>query len=428
VRLLAAELRDEARLRVEVQSVALLSHPNLSAVYDYGVAGDEPFVVTELVDGSSLAARLARGPLPWRGAVEVCTYVAAALSAMHARGLVHGDVKPANIMLTEAGVKVIDFEVAAVIGSVAPGRLASEMGGPDTDVYALGVVLYTALTGQPPRPVGKIAGLLRGDPGPTPLPVIPGMPLEVAALYQDCLAADPSMRPSSAALAHHLAALAGVRVGAVDVRQNAATSQLPPPTDPQSMIDTRELLLAPPRRGARARRASVKVATAGAAIAAVIVAATAFGLARSGGSSAARWSGGSGASAGSSTSASGAGSAGASASTSPAGSCSVAYQIKETWANGATVSLTIVNTGETDINRWTLEFDLKGGLQARPGWNGIWQQRGTRVTVAAASGNPGLVAGRSVSGVGTNIDGPDANSMPNSFMLNGVRCRTAPQP
>src|SRR5262245_36739915 len=192
VRLLPAQLRDAGRLGAAVQSVALLSHPNLSAVYDYGLAGDEPFVVMELVEGRSLAARLARGPLHWRGAVEVCAHVAAALSAAHARGLAHGGIKPANIMLTAAGVKVIDFGIAEVVRSLAPERLCGDVRSPATDVYALGVVLYTALTGQPPRPAGTRAGPLRADPGPPPLPLIPGMPLEVAALYQDCLDADPN--------------------------------------------------------------------------------------------------------------------------------------------------------------------------------------------------------------------------------------------
>lgn len=428
VRLLPAELRDEGRLHSAVQSVALLSHPSLSAVYDYGLTGDEPYVVMELVEGSSLAVRLARGPLPWQGAVEVCAHVAAALSAVHARGLVHGGIKPANIMLTEAGIKVIGFGIAEVVGSLTPERPARDVGGPAADVYALGVVLYTALTGQPPQPAGRSAGLLRGDPAAPPLPVIPGMPLEIATVYEDCLAADPSMRPSSAVLAHLLAALAGVRLGAIDVRESAVTSEPPrPPADSPTL--TGELLLTP-RRGTRARRALVKVAVAGAAVTAVfgvVVAAAAFVQVRSGGSTAAYRSGASGASAGPGASAGGAGPAPASSDASPGSSCNVAYQVKETWQNGATVSLSIANTGTSDMKQWTLEFDLNGGQQVRTGWNGTWEQQGTRVTVVGGSDNPDLMAGRSVSDVGTNIDGPDASGMPASFTLNGVRCAIVSQ-
>jgi serine/threonine protein kinase len=228
VRLLAAKLNDGGRLRAATQAAAVLSHPNVRSVYDFGVAGEEAFIVMELVDGIPLADRLARGPLPWRGAVEVCAYVAAALSAAHARGIAHGDVTPDTIMLTDVGVKVVDFGIASIVGSragdgrsayLAPerrARPADRTRDRAADVYALGVVLFAALTGHPP--VAGRAGLLRDNPEPVPLPLIPGMPLEVAALYQRCLAVEPAARPSAGELAHRLAALVGLRMGAVDVR------------------------------------------------------------------------------------------------------------------------------------------------------------------------------------------------------------------
>lgn len=418
--LLAAEPRAGGRLHAEAQAAALLSHPNVSAVYDYGVADDEPFVVMELVDGTPLAARVARGPLPWRRAVEVCAQVAAALSAAHARGLVHRDVTPGNIMLTEAGVKVVDFGIAAIVGSppdgsiigtppyLAPERLAGEVGGLAADVYALGVVLFVALTGHLPWPARSRAELLRGDLTPTPLPLIPGMPLEVAALYQDCLAADPGIRPSSASLARRLAALAGVRVGAVD------SEPMSSPTGPQTLTGTRELTpTPPPRRGLRGRRAAVKMAMVGAAVA-VVVAAAAFGTARSGGFGA------------SGVSASAPGSAGGAGVSAP--SCSVAYQVKAVWANGATVSLSITNTGETDIGRWALSFDVRGTLMPQSSWNSTWQQQGERVTVVGPPGSAALAAGKSTSNFGANLSGPDAaNGSPGSFVLNGVQCQTTSQ-
>jgi len=97
------------RLRAEAQAAARLSHPNITNVYDYGEAttvdGEPvPYVVMELVDGESLAAVLARvRRLPWPTAVRICSEVAAALAAAHARGIVHRDVTPANVMLTASG-------------------------------------------------------------------------------------------------------------------------------------------------------------------------------------------------------------------------------------------------------------------------------------------------------------------------------------
>ncbi|MEV8511675.1 serine/threonine-protein kinase [Dactylosporangium sp. NPDC051484] len=444
VRLLAAKLNADGRLQAAAQAAAVLSHPNVRAVYDYGVDGGEAFIVMELIDGVSLADRLSRGPVPWRGAVEVCAHVAAALSAAHARGLAHGDVTPETIMLTDVGVKVVDFGIASIVGAragggrsvyVAPERRA----GPAdrareqaADVYALGVVLFAALTGHPPA-AGR-AGLLRDDPEPAPLPLIPGMPLEVAALYQRCLAAEPAMRPSSAALAHRLAALAGVRVGAVDVRVAN-----PSHDETANLGGTRELPAAtarPPRaRSGRLRKAVV----GGAVVVAVGFAGTAVAgaLLRSGGSGQVQWSSGSGGptSSASASSLPGAGtSAGATSSPSagagPAssGSCTVAYQVKQAWDNGATVALSITNTGRTTLPEWALSFDVDGQLRTESGWNGTWRQQGTHVTVTGLDGHPNLGAGASLTDVGASIDGQHAGSIPDAFVLNGVRCQTATQP
>ncbi|WP_327002519.1 cellulose binding domain-containing protein [Dactylosporangium sp. NBC_01737] len=425
VKLLAAWPRDAGQLHAGVQVAALLNHPNVSAVYDYGVAGDEPFVVMELVDGVSLADRLTRGRLPWRGAVEVCAYVAAALSAAHARRLVHSDIKPGSIMLTEDGVKVLGFGIAAV---TSPRQTA----GPAADVYALGMLLFSVLTGQPPA--DRKAGLLRGDPGLTPLPLIPGMPLEVAALYQHCVAPDPNLRPSAAALARRFADLAGVRVGAVDVRERPIAGSVvglgTSATATMRLTGTRDLPATPARRP-RVRRASVIVAVAGAVVAAAIgvaVAATALGPALSGGSTAARWSGTPQPSARSATPAGETGSASLGAKAPDEPSCRVTYQVKQIWDNGATVALSIANTGEVVTQRWTLTFDLAEGLQTRDGWNGAWQQQGARVTVAGLPGHPDLAAGSSVSDVGVSIDGRGATGIPGSFVLNGQRCQVTAQP
>jgi eukaryotic-like serine/threonine-protein kinase len=215
------------RLRAEAQAAARLSHPHITNVYDYGEAttvdGEPvPYVVMELVDGESLAAVLARSRrLPWPAAVRISSEVAAALAAAHARGIVHRDVTPANVMLTPAGAKVVDFGISALIGEndidpdgsllgtpayLAPERLEGGQVSPATDVYAVGLLIYRTLIGQLPWDVGTTTALLRAHQytEPEPLPPVEGLPSAVAALVARCLEKRPADRPSSAELAHVL--------------------------------------------------------------------------------------------------------------------------------------------------------------------------------------------------------------------------------
>jgi serine/threonine-protein kinase len=200
-------------------------------VYDYGEAttvdGEPvPYVVMELVDGESLAAVLARSRrLPWPAAVRICSEVSAALAAAHSRGIVHRDVTPANVMLTPAGAKVVDFGISALIGEndidpdgsllgtpayLAPERLEGGQVSPATDVYAVGLLIYRSLIGQLPWDVGTTTALLRAHQytEPEPLPHVEGLPAAVEALIARCLEKRPDDRPSSAELAHVLAAVA----------------------------------------------------------------------------------------------------------------------------------------------------------------------------------------------------------------------------
>jgi serine/threonine protein kinase len=219
------------RLRAEAQAAARLTHPHITNVYDYGEAttvdGEPvPYVVMELVDGESLAAVLARvRMLPWPTAVRISAEVAAALASAHARGIVHRDVTPANVMITPSGSKVVDFGISALIGEndvdpdgsllgtpayLAPERLEGGQVSPATDVYAVGLLIYRMLIGQLPWDVGTTTALLRAHQytEPEPLPPVEGLPPAVEALIGRCLEKRPEDRPSTAELAHVLAGLA----------------------------------------------------------------------------------------------------------------------------------------------------------------------------------------------------------------------------
>ncbi|MEV0002861.1 protein kinase [Micromonospora sp. NPDC050980] len=235
VKALAGRLAADPHLRVTIQrearAAARLTHPHVTQVYDYGEATlpggvVTPYLVMELVPGQTLADRLAGGPLPWPEAVRTAGEVAAALAAAHRIGVVHRDVKPANVMLTETGAKVLDFGIAAPVGPrhpaagpageplagtpayFAPERLDPGPTHPAGDVYALGVLLYRSLTGRPPLPVRTWDDVieLRDRRPPVPPLRVPGLPADVAELVRACLAVDPSRRPTAAELADRLGA------------------------------------------------------------------------------------------------------------------------------------------------------------------------------------------------------------------------------
>ncbi|HEX2774503.1 MAG TPA: serine/threonine-protein kinase, partial [Micromonosporaceae bacterium] len=262
---LAAERSFRHRIRVEAQAAARLCHPHITNVYDYGESSVDgatvPYVVMELVDGESFATHLARrGALPWREAVAICAEVASALATAHARGVVHRDVTPGNVMVTVAGAKVVDFGISALVGEsdagpdgsllgtpayLAPERLERGQVSAATDVYALGLMLYRSLVGRLPWQASTTTQMLRAhlyaDPGA--MPPVPGLPDEVVELCQRCLAKAPKDRPTSAEVARALAAALGVPsivpispapvsggTVAVDDLATAGTTILPWPT------------------------------------------------------------------------------------------------------------------------------------------------------------------------------------------------------
>jgi serine/threonine-protein kinase len=209
--------RARARVRVEAQVLAALTHPYLPEVYDYDATGGSvPYLVMELVDGRSMAQVLAEeGVPPWPVAVSACAHVASALAAAHARGVVHRDVTAANVMLTEDGTRLIDFGISSAEGQrdtdadgglhgtvayIAPERLAGQPVAPPADVYSLGVLLYQALSGRLPWPGATAQQVLLAQQlrEPDPLPRVAGLPPGVADTCRRCLARDLQHRPSAA--------------------------------------------------------------------------------------------------------------------------------------------------------------------------------------------------------------------------------------
>ncbi|HEY7174204.1 MAG TPA: serine/threonine-protein kinase, partial [Micromonosporaceae bacterium] len=214
-----AELDDPsalARFDREARTVARLTHPNIVTIHDVGVDDGVPYLVMELVSGRSLADRLTTGPLPVDEAVRITGQVCAALDAAHAAGVVHRDVKPANILMTPIGaVKVCDFGIAhgpdgawhptgTATGTseyMAPEQIAGGAGDQRADLYALGCVMYAMLSGQPPFSGGtpQQVGWQHLHDAATPLASRRrDLPAELSGLVDQLLSKDPAARPASA--------------------------------------------------------------------------------------------------------------------------------------------------------------------------------------------------------------------------------------
>jgi serine/threonine-protein kinase len=200
--------------RAEARHAGSLSHPGIVRVYDYGDEGPghPPYLVMELVIGRSLARVLAYGPMEPARAMDVVAQTAAGLQAAHAAGLVHLDIKPANLLLGPGGqVKITDFGIArattpelaagtgTLIGALAylaPERIDGAPATPASDLYSLGMVAWECLAGVPPFPgIGVQTALTRRD-RPPPLPAT--VPAPVAALVAGLTARNPAERPATA--------------------------------------------------------------------------------------------------------------------------------------------------------------------------------------------------------------------------------------
>jgi eukaryotic-like serine/threonine-protein kinase len=220
-----------ARFRDEARHAAALSHENIAQVYDYceAAGGQPPYLVMELVAGPSLETMLAAGPLDATRTMDIVAQTASGLQAAHAAGMIHRDVKPANLLLTPRGtVKITDFGIAHTVGSasvtatgeligtpgyLAPERAMGEGAGPASDLYSLGIVAYECLTGVRPysgTPL-EVALAHRDRPLP-PLPKSVGH--DVTAFVTWLTAKDPASRLGDAAEVTARAALLRDGVGA----------------------------------------------------------------------------------------------------------------------------------------------------------------------------------------------------------------------
>lgn len=404
------------RLRQEAKAAAGLAHPSITGVYDYGEDDVTPrtgrfaqrrrvpYVVMELLDGETLAARLARGPMPWREAAGVCARIADALAAAHAAGVVHRDIKPANVFLTPLGVKVLDFGIAFTGASggplfgtpayVAPELLTGAEPGPSADVFSLGVVLNQALTGDPPAPV----------PGTPP----DGVPAEVTELCRRCLDEDPGARPAAPEAARVLADAAGVQLAPFP---QAPPEPEPPPDEehPPTRVLDEPPPGAPPAGPASRPPGRKPLIIAGAGIGAAGLAALLIGLLTPG----------------SSRSSDGAGRPPApspSRTTAAVTACSVAYRIDGSWPQGFQATVRITNLGTAAIDGWRLAFDFPDGQSITQVWNAGQRQDGTSVTVTAADWNRSIPPHGTVEfGFLGKRDAGDGR--PSRFTLNGGECR-----
>jgi Tol biopolymer transport system component len=230
IKVLPPDLGDSAQARsrfeLEARAIASLSHPSVCIVHDVGSERGLHFIVMEYLDGESLASRLERGPLPLSELLQRAVEIVSGLEHAHAAGVVHRDVKPANIMLTRGGAKLLDFGLAALRPSLfeqdtltersttgagqmmgtlqymAPEQVQGRDGDARTDLFACGLVLYEMATGRKafdaPATDAVIMAILKGEPLSI-RDVEPAYSADLDWTIRRCLARNPQERWQSAA-------------------------------------------------------------------------------------------------------------------------------------------------------------------------------------------------------------------------------------
>jgi serine/threonine protein kinase len=225
---LASDPAARERFEREARAIAALNHPHICVLHDVGCHEGIDFLVMELLEGETLAARLARGPLPLAQALEYALQISDALDRAHRAGIAHRDLKPRNVMLTRAGAKLLDFGLAkwrepeggpvdsvlptrdltaqgAIVGTLqymAPEQLEGEEADWRADLWAFGLLLYEMVTGKKAfegkSQASLIAAILEHEPEPIGS-VQPLSPPLLSRVVQRCLVKDPAERAQSAA-------------------------------------------------------------------------------------------------------------------------------------------------------------------------------------------------------------------------------------
>ncbi len=220
IKLFPTELaRGEARNRFvqEARVVGQISHPAVIALHDMGIdePSQTPYLVMEFIQGQPLEKLLEKGSIPCSKACAWAAEVATALGVAHRKGVIHGDVKPANILITEdERIKLTDFGMARLasrdskdtplLGSPAywcPEQIVGQPQDARSDIFSLGVVMYEMVTGHRPFDADSLQGICSRILSSTPLPpshANPSVPVAFNELIASCLAKDPSQRCASA--------------------------------------------------------------------------------------------------------------------------------------------------------------------------------------------------------------------------------------
>ena len=217
----------QERFEREARAIAALNHPHICTLYDVG----PNFLVMELLDGSTLADEMQKGPLAWEQIIRYGAQVSSALTEAHARGIVHRDLKPGNIMVTRNGLKVMDFGLARMASDATLTAANTVMGTPEymspeqmqgweaderTDLFALGLVLYEMAAGKlpfPGRPLGRmlVDGSIVGAPRLST--VRADAPPPIDALAAKLLQRKPSERCQSSAEVSAVLSAEAERIG-----------------------------------------------------------------------------------------------------------------------------------------------------------------------------------------------------------------------